>query len=331
MNTPWLSIIIPAYNVADYLPGCLESILQNQCQDCEILLVDDGSTDGATPSLCDRLAAQHPNIRVIHQNNMGLGGARNTGLEQAAGTYVFFVDGDDAIAPDALALLRQAVTQTQADIVSFHLEQVWPNGSRTAVDAQAPNPGRPFSAREFPAVLLSLPSACIRIWRKRLFLDSGIRFPSRVWYEDLRTTPKLFALASSICVLERPLYRYLQRSDSIMHQSDPARNLEILAAMDDLTAWFAEQGLTERFRQELTMLCLYHTYLTASVRVSQIDPKSPILRELSAYLPSRYPDYRSCPYVSSLSRLQKLALRLVQLRQYRILSLLFRLKNRIHS
>lgn len=330
MTAPWLSIIIPAYNVADYLPGCLGSILKSQCRNYEILLVDDGSTDGATPALCDRLAAQHPNVRAIHQENMGLGGARNTGLEQSAGTYVFFVDGDDTIAPDTLPLLHQAVTQTQADIVSFGLEQIWPTGGHTAVDVQSPNPGRPFSAREFPAILLALPSACIRIWRRSLFLDSGIRFPSRVWYEDLRTTPKLFALSSSIYVLNRPLYRYLQRPDSIMHQADPARNLEILAAMDDLIQWFASQGLTECFQQELTMLCLYHTYLTASVRVAQIDPKSPILKQLYAYLPSQYPDYRSCPYASALSPLQKLALRLVRLRQYRMLSLLFRLKNHIH-
>lgn len=79
-----LSIVIPVYNTASYLEGCLASVLAGDCTDCEILLVDDGSTDGVSPELCDRLAEAHPDlVQVIHQENCGLGGARNTGLEAA--------------------------------------------------------------------------------------------------------------------------------------------------------------------------------------------------------------------------------------------------------
>ena len=95
-----LTIVIPVYNTAAYLEACVQSVLSGDHQDCEILLVDDGSTDGVCPALCDRLAAQHPAlIRVIHQENKGQGGARNTGLEAAAGTYLFFLDSDDTIVP----------------------------------------------------------------------------------------------------------------------------------------------------------------------------------------------------------------------------------------
>ena len=81
-----LSIIIPVYNVQEYLQGCIDSVLANDTTDCEIILVDDGCTDGVCPRICDENAAAHPDlIRVIHQENQGLGGARNTGLEAARG------------------------------------------------------------------------------------------------------------------------------------------------------------------------------------------------------------------------------------------------------
>jgi len=82
----FLSIVVPVYNVADYLQTCIDSILVNDCRDCEVILVDDGSTDGVSPQICDENAVRHPElIRVIHQPNKGPGGARKTGLEAARG------------------------------------------------------------------------------------------------------------------------------------------------------------------------------------------------------------------------------------------------------
>ncbi len=101
------SVVIPVYNVKDYLEKCVDSVLAQDCGDYEIILVDDGSTDGVSPELCDRYALASPDrIRVIHQENQGLGGARNTGLEAARGEYLFFVDSDDRIVPHALSYLE---------------------------------------------------------------------------------------------------------------------------------------------------------------------------------------------------------------------------------
>lgn len=91
MSPVVLSIVIPVYNTANYLESCLSSVLAGDWADCEILLVDDGSTDGISPGLCDRLSEAHPGlVRVIHQENLGLGGARNSGLEAARGGIIFF-------------------------------------------------------------------------------------------------------------------------------------------------------------------------------------------------------------------------------------------------
>lgn len=114
-----LSLVVPVYNVADYLPKCMESLLCQDFADFEIILVDDGSTDGVSPGLCDEYAARDPRVSVIHQENGGLGAARNAGLERARGEYLFFIDSDDYIAPGALSRLAEVTERTGSDIVLF--------------------------------------------------------------------------------------------------------------------------------------------------------------------------------------------------------------------
>lgn len=107
-----------------------------------------------------------------------------------------------------------------------------------------------------------------------MFLRSGIRFPSRVWYEDLRASVKLLVAARSIVTLPDHLYRYLQRPGSTMHSGNTERCREILLAFDDLLDWFQAEGILEPYRNILCRLCVDHAYLAASVRVLLDDPTS---------------------------------------------------------
>lgn len=322
------SVVVPVYNVAEYLPGCIDSVLANDCTDCEIILVDDGSTDGVCPGICDEYAQRHPElIRVIHQENRGLGGARNTGLEAAKGEYLFFVDSDDTIPAHALATLRQAVDQTHADIYSFPLYSHDGAGNGSVVPTSSLYDG-PFALSEHPEFLFALPAAWARIWRRELFLVSGIRYPSRVWYEDIRTSQKLFALAKSIVTLPEPLYNYLARPGSIMRSGNLERNREILDAFEDILSWFAEHGLEKTYRDQLCRLAVEHVLLAASVRVARIDPKAGLLKEFSDFIQTNFPDYRENPYYSQFSMQHKLLLFLIRLRRYDVVDLLFRLKDR---
>ncbi len=321
------SIVIPVYNVAEYLEACVVSVLTNDCQDCEIILVDDGSTDGVCPALCDRLADRHPDlIRVLHQENRGLGGARNTGLEAARGDYLLFVDSDDTLSPDALTVLRQAVEKTGADIVAFQADSDDGEGHLTPIRCHSTDTGSTFRLEDEPAFLLSLPSAWSRLWKRDLFLRSGIRYPSRVWYEDIRTSLKLFALAGAIHTLDERLYRYLQRPGSIMNSASLSRNREILDAFDDLMGWFRDQGLYKIYKNQLTRLAVDHILLAATVRVARQDPKHPLMGEFAAYMEENFPDYRKTPLLSQLSPLHKLLLKLIRARRFGLIRLLFRIK-----
>ncbi len=116
------SLILPVYNVAPYLERCLLSILSQDLSGCEIILVDDGATD-ASPAICDDYASRYQEIKVIHQPNGGLASARNTGLQAASGRYVWFIDSDDWIVPDALSVLRAACSGGH-DVVKFAYQRV---------------------------------------------------------------------------------------------------------------------------------------------------------------------------------------------------------------
>ena len=119
-----ISVIVPVYNVASYLPQCLESILNQDYEDLQVLLIDDGSTDDSG-AICDRFAAQDSRIQVIHQENGGAASAKNAGLRAASGKYLSFVDSDDYLEPDVYGFLVKILEETQADAVQGAFQEVY--------------------------------------------------------------------------------------------------------------------------------------------------------------------------------------------------------------
>lgn len=325
-----LSIVIPVYNVADYLQTCIDSILANDCSGWEVILVDDGSTDGISPQICDENAARYPDlIRVIHQPNKGPGGARNTGLEAAKGEYLFFVDSDDTIAPKALETLRRAVLESHSEIYTFQMASHEGKGVYTPMEI-CPCFDGPFTLAERPEMLLSQPAIWARLWRRDLFMNMGIRFPDKAWYgEDLRTVAKLMALASSIEVLPDCLYFYLIRPGSIMRTENIERNRDILRAFEDILEWFGDHGLLQQYRKELCYLAVDHLLLASTVRVARANPMSLLLKEFLVFTQIHFPEYPENKYVREMSKARKLALRLVEKKRYRLLKLLFSLKDKM--
>ena len=321
-----ISIIIPVFNVKNYLSRSVEAILANDTAGCELILVDDGSSDGSE-RMCDDYAAAHPGlIRVIHQKNSGPGCARNTAISAARGDWFLFVDSDDRLAPDALTRLRAAVEREPADVYSFQFYKEPLEGAPTEQMSGETPAGISFALREHPEFLLSQPSCWLRLWHRSVFEDNGIEFPAVVWYEDIRTVTKLLAKAKKIVNLPDHLYYYLDRPGSIMNSSQLPRNRDIMPAFDDILTWFRENGLLEQYRDELCALTVQHVLLAASVRVSRIDSSSEILKELYQFTERAFPDWKKNPYSRQLPGMKRLALSLVQHRQYRMLAFLFKLK-----
>ncbi len=127
MNTK-VSVIVPVYNVKQYIDQCLDSLLHQDYADYEVILVDDGSTDGSG-TICDAVAGTNDNVKVIHQENQGLSAARNSGTAVATGEYVAYVDSDDWVAENYISYQMKLALAYDADIVTVRQQSMW-NGSK---------------------------------------------------------------------------------------------------------------------------------------------------------------------------------------------------------
>lgn len=171
MDTPLITVIVPVYNIKDYLPRCVHSITAQTYRQLEIILVDDGSTDG-TGKLCDRLAREDGRIRVYHKENGGSSSARNLALFHAAGEYVGFVDSDDYIEPDMYELLMQGIQEFQVSAAQVARDEIDEKGNPLPDICVPPTEPVVIEGRKFMEELLMHRgdcSFCTKLIRRDLF------------------------------------------------------------------------------------------------------------------------------------------------------------------
>ncbi|RKV91782.1 MAG: glycosyltransferase [Streptococcus sp.] len=211
-----LTVVIPVYNVEKYLKRCIDSILIQEWKNYNILLVDDGSTD-SSPQICDDYAKAYDFISVIHKENGGLSEARNTGISHAKGDYVYFPDSDDWLEPQTFKELAEVLESQEFDIVSFNREFV--KGEKDPIVSD-PLVTQVFEGKDAFVQILKhsyiTGFANDKIYRKSLFIDNKIMFPSGKYYEDLGTNYKLFLLSEKVYATNQKYYHYLiDNPDSI--------------------------------------------------------------------------------------------------------------------
>lgn len=322
-----LSIVIPIYNVEKYLRACLDSVLCPEREDYEIIAVNDGSTDGS-PAVCAEYAERWPGlVRTVTTPNGGLGHARNTGLELARGKYLLFLDGDDSLFENALPEMLKT-TEEDFDICFFDLVSVTEGGKVLKTTPGCSREGA-FRLEDYPELLFETPSACCKLWRRELFTNSGIRFPDRLWFEDMATSPLLYARADKLLSVRKSWYRYLQRAGSITNSASLSRNLEIITAVDAVLKGYKALGLYEKYLPQLEYMSFYNQLLTSSTRVNLIDRNSPVQDRLLEDFREKFPRYRENRYIREMPGKYKLLLFLIEHRQHLALNLVMRLNNRV--
>lgn len=228
-----LSIIIPIYNVADWLPDTLESVLDQTFRDFELILVDDGATDGSG-EICDSYAARDARVRVIHQKNAGVSAARNTGVAAARGEYIGFTDSDDIIEKDMYAVMMSLAEKHNADVVQCQHDRA---NTLNAMDRQEDvllMTGEAFVRRIFKKTgrnYTNQVSLCTKVFRKTLF--EGVFFPNGQVYEDEQETYKLCLKAVRLVETQDILYHYIKRENSIITGESPRKRLDKQKALAD--------------------------------------------------------------------------------------------------
>lgn len=265
-----LSIIVPVYNVEAFLKKCVDSLLAQDlpASDYEIILVDDGSTDGCG-ALCDALATAHGNIRVIHQQNRGLSGARNAGIPAASGDYVMFVDSDDYLCPNVLGTLVGQMSGQNLDILRFNYQNVNMDG-----EVFEPNKYvKPFV--DYSSVVCNgetflnerLGNACYA-WqfmvKASILHQQGNGFKEGIYFEDVEWTPRILIQVGRVASTETVVYNYLFRSDSIARNTDTEKKrkairdkLVILDGFNSLERQMQDNRWLQSMRAHTALAILY--------------------------------------------------------------------------
>lgn len=325
---PFFSVIVPVYNVYDYLPECLDSLLNQTFSDFEIIIVDDCSTDNSV-ALAKQYVQRYPDriLLIEHTVNKGLGGARNSGIEAASGQYLEFMDSDDYLKSHTLETLYNRICQTGADIVGFDFSWVSENGSFLRYE-QGFREEQTLLAQNFYPLCYTV-SACNKVFRKTLFLENHIRFPEKRYYEDYWTTPKLLLMAKSAAYCNEAFYCYRQRGTSIMHDTNVSKAEDIMAGTDQLIDFCRQAMLPSARILEIEALAIEHVLINATLRVNSIDAASDMQQRLFIYMQDRFPYYRNNPYQHLISRKFRRLQKLIERKQYTLLNLCFYRRNKI--
>ena len=210
-----ISIIVPVYQAKEYLQSCVDSILAQNDDAWELLLIDDASTDGSG-LLCDKLAAIYPQIRAVHAEHGGAAAARNLGVKEASGSLIAFIDSDDTVEPDYLSCLRGGLAAYDAQIaVCAHTAQ--PGNAKTKVYRK----GDALPALLYQEHFMSVPWGMLS--QKRLW--DTVSFPEGTEAEDMGTIYRLFMAADTVVWIPKLCYHYLQHSSSTVYATTASRRI----------------------------------------------------------------------------------------------------------
>ncbi len=218
---PTVSIIVPVYNAQEYLRRCVDSILGQEYQDFELLLMDDGSTDGSA-EICDSYAQADSRVRTVHKENTGVSDTRNQAISQARGTYLQFLDSDDWITPDATKLLVRTAEENGCDLVIADFYRVV--GERVSQKGDIDEDGV-LTREEFAAHMMENPADFYygvlwnKLYRRSIVEEHGLCMDTKIsWCEDFMFNLEYIRWAKSFCALKAPIYYYLKRKGSLVSQ-----------------------------------------------------------------------------------------------------------------
>lgn len=336
---PGISVIVPVYQAEQFLPACVRSVTDQTFSDWELLLVDDGCTDGS-PALCDALAAADSRVRALHQpQNAGVSEARNRGLREARGEYIAFLDADDALEPQALEILWNLRSQAGADSAACAHRNLYPGGE-TSVE-----PVLPAGVYDRQGILegivypllgdrLAQPVFNGFIWRylfsAQILREAGITFEG-AYLEDEIFLMEYFCSARKLAVTEEPLYRYLLNPASATHRY-MADFRQVFARFMERKAALAERYGLEAARPQWRECSNWAGLLIAvGNEYARGNPKTWAQKRRAVEALCAAPEMAEAIRAvkpAGMSRNKQLAARLVRGGHFTLLTWLYRLKNR---
>lgn len=320
-----VSVIIPVYNVEEYIDKCLKSLVNQTLKEIEIIVVNDGSPDNSQ-KIIDKYVKKYPNkVKSFIKENGGQGSARNYGLLQANGEYIAYVDSDDWVETNMLEEMYNKAISNNSDIVVCGNNVVSMNGEIIKVE-----PAVIYNDTNLD-ILFGKMAVWNKIYKKELLLKNKIEFRKKVWYEDIDFSVKILFDSLNVSFVDKPFYNYLLRPGSTMNNSNIKRNLELNLAFDEMINYFKNKNTYEENYEKLELLCLYHMYISGITRVINckvsMKDKKIIIYKYIDYVKNNFKTFKNNKYIKYMDRNKKIIYNLINLKLYRVVELIFKIKN----
>lgn len=300
-----VSVIVPVYNVENYLDKCIESLIKQKYDNIEIILVDDGSTDRCG-SICDKAAEFDSRIKVLHQKNKGLSEARNVGIKCARGEYICFVDSDDYVEESFIERMIEAV-EDGIDVVVCGFNESYPENKIIS--------GEEATIK----LLIQQDNMDIVAWNKmyKKILFRNIQFPVGKKYEDNLTTYKLLSKAKAVSYIAKPLYHYIERTGSITSIDNKEERLTARedAAIQSIEYFNNNNKL--KAASEISLLTAKLAFIDAALNKTiekkyYSENRDWILRNKTAFLNNRFLTTKLKVYIVLLSYFNGMGYRILR-------------------
>lgn len=300
-NNPLITVIIPIYKVEAYLDECVQSILKQTYSNLEIILVDDGSPDRCG-EMCEIYAEKDARVKVIHQKNKGLSGARNSAIDIATGEYITFVDSDDYLKEDMIEVLYREALQYSAEITTAAFESFFENGSK----ASNPHNGKIFVYSKEEALDCFLfndyltPCVCGKLYRISIW--KNVRCPEGKLFEDQFTTYKLIDQCKRVVYDTTPRYYYRKRMGSIGHSSFSKRTYDLYDAIHEEYDYISQKYPKECPNIAVARITWEIVFVNMMIRSDAIETKT--VAEIQQYARKNIRKVLRCNYIGGVRKLQ---------------------------
>lgn len=287
-----LSIIVPVYNAEEYLTRCVESLLNQNIEHYEIILVNDGSTDSST-QIIDKYVVQYPDkVRGIHKENQGVAITRNRGMLEARGEFITYVDSDDYVVGNCYEEICLVAQREQADIVIYDAYKDYGNYKEVFI-ALKPHQGGQITSQDY---VMSLPAPWNKIMRRSILMEHNMRFPEGIWYEDYAMIPALGNYTEAIYYIKKPMVNYYQSDNSITrNEGFRAKSADMFEAVEIL-----DQAIKDKFPEEAEYLYWYYLTLQTALYYYQYE-KWEILEQIADKTKAHYPKWYKNRYIKEES------------------------------
>ena len=310
------SIIVPIYNVELYLKKCLDSLINQNYNNYEIILINDGSTDNSE-SIIKEYSNKYPElIKSYKKKNGGLSSARNYGIKKASKEYLLFVDSDDYIEKNTLSILNEELNINKKDIIVFNYIAKY---SDKEIKVNTFNNNINDLEKKY---ILSIPSACNKLVKKEIFTKNKIEFPNGLYYEDLATMPLLINCTNNISFIDEYLYIYNSREDSITNKKKYNKK------MDDIfkVCQILKDNLNKEYKDEVEYLYIEHLLRNAGLRFLAYN-KYDKLNNVKEEIEKNYSNYKDNKYYKNYYTIkQKIMCNLLMKKKYNLIKLIKKLK-----